>query len=57
MNILKWLGLVVSLIGAGTLVYPILIKISREQLGGFGGVTALSILWAIALFGLSGRKK
>ena len=57
MNVLKWLGLIVSLIGAGTLVYPILFKVSSEQLGIFGGVTALTILWAIALFGLSGKRK
>jgi amino acid permease len=47
----------VSLIGAGTLVYPILFKVSPEQLGVCGGVTSLTILWAIALFGLSGKKK
>ena len=57
MNVLKWLGLIVSLIGAGTLVYPILFKVSSEQLGIFGGVTALTILWAIVLFGLSGKRK
>ena len=57
MNVLKWLGLIVSLIGAGTLVYPILFKVSSEQLGACGGVTALTILWAIALFGLSGKRK
>ena len=57
MNLLMWLGLVASLIGAGTLVYPILFKVSPEQLGVCGGVTSLTILWAIALFGLSGKKK
>ena len=57
MNVLKWLGLIVSLIGAGTLVYPILFKVSSEQLGVCGGVTALTILWVIVLFGLSGKRK
>ena len=57
MNVLKSLGLMVSLIGAGTLGYPILFKVSQEQLGVCGGVTALAILWAIVLFGMSGKKK
>jgi len=57
MNVLKWLGLIVSLIGAGTLVYPILFKVSSEQLGVCGGVTALTGMWAILLFGLSGKRK
>jgi len=57
MNVLKWLGLIVSLIGAGTLVYPILFKVSSEQLGVCGGVTALTMMWAILLFGLSGKRK
>jgi amino acid permease len=57
MNVLKSLGLMVSLIGAGTLLYPILFKVSQEQLGACGGVTALAILWAIVLFGMSGKKK
>ena len=57
MNVLKSLGLMVSLIGAGTLLYPILFKVSQEQLGVCGGVTALAILWAIVLFGMSGKKK
>ena len=33
MNVLKWLGLIVSLVSAGTLVYPILFKVSSVQLG------------------------
>ena len=57
MNVLKWLGLIVSLIGAGTLVYPILFKVTSEQVGACGGVTALMILWATVLFGVSGKKK
>ena len=57
MNVLKWLGLIVSLIGAGTLGYPILFKVSSEQLGVCGGVTALTVMWAILLFGLSGKRK
>jgi amino acid permease len=57
MNVLKWLGLIVSLIGAGTLLYPILFKVSSEQLGVCGGVAALTGMWAILLFGLSGKKK
>lgn len=57
MKVLKWLGLIVSLIGAGTIVYPILFKVSSEQLGTCGGVTALTMMWAILLFGLSGKKK
>ena len=57
MNVLKSLGLMVSLIGVGTLLYPILFKVSQEQLGACGGVTALAILWAIVLFGMSGKKK
>jgi len=47
----------VSLIGTGTLVYPILFKDSSEQLGVCAGVTALTIMWAVLLFGLSGKKK
>jgi hypothetical protein len=57
MNVMKWLGLFVSLIGAGTLVYPILFKVSSEQLGVCGGVTALTMMWAVLLFGLSGKRK
>jgi len=57
MNVLKWLGLIVSLTGAGTLAYPLLFKVSSEVLGACGGFTALTIMWAILLFGLSGKKK
>jgi hypothetical protein len=57
MIVLKGLGLIVSLIGAGSLVYPILFKVSSEVLGVCGGVTAFSMMWAIVLFGLSGKKK
>jgi len=57
MHVMKWLGLVVSLIGAGTLVYPILFKVTSEQVAACGGVTALMILWATVLFGVSGKKK
>jgi len=56
MNVLKWLGLIVSFFGAGTLVYPILFKVSSEVLGACAGVTAFTIMWAIVLFGLSGKK-
>ena len=57
MYILKGLGLIVSLIGAGTLGYSILFRVTSEQLGVCGGVTALTILFAVVLFGMSGAKK
>ena len=57
MNVLKWLGLIVSLIGAGSLVYPILFKVSSEVLNACAGFTAYSMLWATVLFGVSGKKK
>jgi|WetSurSiteA1Bulk_404760.scaffolds.fasta_scaffold164409_1 hypothetical protein len=57
MRVVKWLGLLVSLIGAGTLAHPILFKVSQEQLGVCGGITALTILFATVLFGISGKKK
>ena len=57
MNVLKWLGLIVSLVSAGTLVYPILFKVSSEVLNACAGFTAYSMMWAILLFGFSGRKK
>ena len=57
MNVLKGLGLIVSLVSAGTLVYPILFKVSSEVLNACAGFTAYSMLWATVLFGVSGKKK
>ncbi len=57
MNVTKWLGLTVSLIAAGTLVYPILFKVSSEVRNACAGVTAYTMVWAIVLLGLRGKKK
>ncbi len=57
MKIVRGLGVIVLLVGACTLGYPILFKVTSEQLGVFGGVTALTILLAVVLFGISGTRK
>ena len=52
----KWLGLIMLLIGAGTLGYLALFKVGSGLLGVGGGITAL-VGYAL-LFGFStGRKK
>lgn len=57
MNLINWLGLILSLIAAGTLVYPILFKLSSEVFRNSAGLTCYLMLWAIVLLGIRVKKK
>jgi hypothetical protein len=55
-NIINWLGLTLSLIAAGTIVYPIVFKLSSEVLANCVGGACYLMMWAIVLLGLRVKK-